>query len=65
MKSVHATLGDDVYGTACASPRFSGDPVIDYLKLLYGLGRQFRACGACEFIVILNTIDVQAVFVAN
>ena len=61
MKSIHATLGDDVYGTARASARFSGEPVIDYLKLLYGLGRQFRSRRACEFIVVLDPINVEAV----
>ena len=61
MKSVHATLGDDVYGAARASARFCRETVIDHLKLLHGLRRQFRACRASELIVVLDAIDVEAV----
>src|SRR5713226_1268733 len=50
MKSIHATFGNDVYGTARTSGGFRRKPVIDYLELLYGLWRQFRACRAGEFI---------------
>src|SRR5713101_7572807 len=61
MESIHATLGDDVYGAARASSRFCRETVIDHLKLLHGLRRQFRACRATELIVILNTIDVETI----
>ena len=46
MESIYATLGDDIDRTARASTGLSGQAVIDYLKLLYGLRRQFRSCGA-------------------
>ena len=61
MKSIHPTLRNHVYGTARASAGFGGETVIDHLKLLYGLGRQFRTGGACKFIVIFNAVDVETI----
>src|ERR1019366_4217338 len=61
MKSIHATFRNDVYGAARPSPGFGRESVIDHLKLLHGLRRQFRACRAREFIVVFNAIDVEAI----
>ena len=61
MKSIHTTFRNDVYGAARASTRFCRETVIDHLKLLHGLRRQFRACGASKFIVVLDAINVEAV----
>src|SRR5882762_2570316 len=61
MKCIHATLRNDIYGAARASTRFCREPVIDHLKLLHGLWRQFRARRTREFIVILDAIDIEAI----
>ena len=61
MEGIHAALRNDVYGTARAPAGLCGEPVIYYLKFLYGLRRQLRSSGATEFIVILDPIDVETV----
>src|SRR5438445_3095999 len=61
MKSINPTLRDHVYRAARSSAGLCGETVIDHLKLLYGLRRQFRPCRACKFIVVLDAIDVEAI----
>src|SRR3981189_900683 len=61
VKSIHATLGDDVDGAARSSSRFCGETVVDYLKFLHGFRRQFRTCGATELVVVFDAINVEAV----
>src|SRR5262249_48863048 len=61
VDSVDTGLSHYVDWTTRTSARLSGQPVIDYLELLYGLRRQFRAYRAAEFIVVFYAIDIEAI----